>query len=46
MAREADWVALVGGSQEIIAKQIEEHGAFELKTEYSKDKYMKRKEAK
>ena len=33
-------------SQEIIAKQIEEHGAFELKTEYSKDKYMKRKEAK
>ena len=32
--------------QEIIAKQIEEHGAFDLKTEYSKDKYLKRKEAK
>ena len=32
--------------QEIIQKQVEKHGAFELKTEYSKDKYMKRKEAK
>lgn len=32
--------------QDIIAKQIEEHSAYELKTEYSKDKYMKRKEAK
>lgn len=33
-------------SQEIIQKQVEEHAAFDLKTEYSKDKYMKRKEAK
>lgn len=32
--------------QEIIQKQVEEHSAFDLKTEYSKDKYMKRKEAK
>lgn len=34
------------GEQDIIAKQVEEHSAFELKTEYSKEKYMKRKEAK
>lgn len=34
------------GWQEIIARQIEEHAAFELKTEFSKDKYLKRKEAK
>lgn len=32
--------------RDIIAKQVEEHSAFELKTEYSKEKYMKRKEAK
>ncbi|KAK4058446.1 tRNA (adenine(58)-N(1))-methyltransferase non-catalytic subunit trm6 [Microbotryomycetes sp. JL221] len=32
--------------REIIAKQIENHAAFDLKTEYSKDKYKKRKEAK
>ncbi|KAM0754737.1 Gcd10p-domain-containing protein [Meredithblackwellia eburnea MCA 4105] len=32
--------------REIIQRQIEEHSAFDLKTEYSKDKYMKRKEAK
>ncbi|KAM0788425.1 hypothetical protein ACM66B_001561 [Microbotryomycetes sp. NB124-2] len=32
--------------REIIAKQIEQHAAFDLKTEYSKDKYKKRKEAK
>lgn len=32
--------------QEIIQKQIEEHKSFELKTEYSKEKYLKRKEAK
>lgn len=32
--------------REIIQKQVEEHSAFELKTEYSKDKYLKRKEAK
>ncbi|GAA6064134.1 hypothetical protein JCM10212_005135 [Sporobolomyces blumeae] len=32
--------------REIIQKQIEEHKSYELKTEYSKEKYMKRKEAK
>ncbi|GAA5913948.1 tRNA 1-methyladenosine methyltransferase subunit GCD10 [Sporobolomyces salmoneus] len=32
--------------REIIQKQIEEHKAYELKTEYSKEKYLKRKEAK
>ncbi|KAK4051812.1 tRNA (adenine(58)-N(1))-methyltransferase non-catalytic subunit trm6 [Microbotryomycetes sp. JL201] len=32
--------------REIIAKQIEQHAAYDLKTEYSKDKYKKRKEAK
>ncbi|GAA6051958.1 hypothetical protein JCM3770_002984 [Rhodotorula araucariae] len=32
--------------REIIQKQIEEHKSFELKTEYSKEKYLKRKEAK
>lgn len=32
--------------REIIQKQIDEHKAFELKTEYSKDKYLKRKQAK
>ncbi|KAI0033977.1 Gcd10p-domain-containing protein [Vararia minispora EC-137] len=31
---------------EIIKKQIEAHANYELKTEYSKDKYKKRKEAK
>ncbi|GAA6028044.1 hypothetical protein JCM8097_001845 [Rhodosporidiobolus ruineniae] len=31
---------------DIIQKQIEEHKTYELKTEYSKEKYMKRKEAK
>lgn len=33
-------------AQEIIQKQIEEHKTYELKTAYSKEKYMKRKEAK
>lgn len=32
--------------REIIQRQIDEHKAFELKTEYSKDKYLKRKQAK
>ncbi|BGP14425.1 tRNA (adenine(58)-N(1))-methyltransferase non-catalytic subunit trm6 [Rhodosporidiobolus nylandii] len=32
--------------RDIIQKQIEEHKTFELKTEYSKEKYMKKKEAK
>ncbi|BGO90082.1 hypothetical protein NBRC10512_004020 [Rhodotorula toruloides] len=32
--------------REIIQKQIEEHKTYELKTEYSKEKYMKKKEAK
>ncbi|GAA5985034.1 hypothetical protein JCM5350_003320 [Sporobolomyces pararoseus] len=32
--------------REIIQKQIEEHKAYELKTEYSKEKYLKKKEAK
>lgn len=33
-------------SQDIINKQIEMHANYSLKTEYSKDKYKKRKEAK
>ncbi|KZV70983.1 Gcd10p-domain-containing protein [Peniophora sp. CONT] len=33
-------------ASEIIKKQIEAHSNYELKTEYSKDKYKKRKEAK
>jgi tRNA (adenine-N(1)-)-methyltransferase non-catalytic subunit len=33
-------------SQEIIKAQIEQHANYSLKTEYSKDKYRKRKEAK
>ncbi|GAA5855973.1 hypothetical protein JCM8547_000436 [Rhodosporidiobolus lusitaniae] len=32
--------------REIIQKQIEEHKNYELKTEYSKEKYLKKKEAK
>ncbi|SCV67648.1 BQ2448_5259 [Microbotryum intermedium] len=32
--------------REIIEKQIQQHANFDKKTEYSKDKYMKRKEAK
>ncbi len=32
--------------QEIIRKQIEQHANYSLKTEYSKEKYKKRKEAK
>ena len=32
--------------QDIIQKQIELHANYALKTEYSKDKYKKRKEAK
>ena len=32
--------------QEIIKKQIEMHANYQLKTEYSKEKYKKRKEAK
>ncbi|KZT08696.1 Gcd10p-domain-containing protein [Laetiporus sulphureus 93-53] len=33
-------------ASEIIKKQIEQHANYELKTEYSKEKYKKRKEAK
>ncbi|KAH8102396.1 Gcd10p-domain-containing protein [Cristinia sonorae] len=33
-------------ASEIIEKQIEQHANFQLKTEYSKEKYKKRKEAK
>ncbi|KAK7695050.1 hypothetical protein QCA50_002239 [Cerrena zonata] len=33
-------------AEEIIKRQIEQHSSFELKTEYSKEKYKKRKEAK
>ncbi|KAF5388511.1 hypothetical protein D9757_004710 [Collybiopsis confluens] len=33
-------------ASEIIKKQIEQHANYSLKTEYSKDKYRKRKEAK
>jgi len=33
-------------SQDIIKKQIEQHANYSLKTEYSKEKYKKRKEAK
>jgi tRNA (adenine-N(1)-)-methyltransferase non-catalytic subunit len=33
-------------SEEIIQRQIERHGAFELKTEYSKEKYKRKKEKK
>lgn len=33
-------------AQEIIKKQIEQHANYSLKTEYSKEKYKKRKEAK
>ncbi|EAU92549.2 eukaryotic translation initiation factor 3 62 kDa subunit [Coprinopsis cinerea okayama7 len=33
-------------SSDIIQKQIENHANFNLKTEYSKEKYLKRKEAK
>ena len=32
--------------QDIIKKQIEQHANYSLKTEYSKEKYKKRKEAK
>lgn len=32
--------------QDIIQKQIEQHANYALKTEYSKEKYKKRKEAK
>lgn len=32
--------------QEIIKKQVEMHATYALKTEYSKEKYKKRKEAK
>jgi tRNA (adenine58-N1)-methyltransferase non-catalytic subunit len=32
--------------QDIIQKQVENHANFALKTEYSKEKYLKRKEAK
>ena len=32
--------------QEIIKKQIEQHANYSLKTEYSKEKYKKRKEMK
>jgi tRNA (adenine-N(1)-)-methyltransferase non-catalytic subunit len=32
--------------QEIVRKQIEMHANYSLKTEYSKDKYKKRKAAK
>jgi hypothetical protein len=33
-------------SQDMIKKQIEQHANYSLKTEYSKEKYKKRKEAK
>lgn len=33
-------------AKDIINAQIQQHGNFALKTEYSKDKYRKRKEAK
>ena len=36
----------VGSLQEIIKKQIEQHATYSLKTEYSKEKYRKRKEMK
>ena len=39
-------VAHKSALQEIIQKQIEQHANFTLKTEYSKEKYKKRKEAK
>ena len=32
--------------QDIIKKQIEQHANYSLKTEYSKEKYKKRKEDK
>jgi len=32
--------------QDIIKKQIEQHANYSLKTEYSKEKYKKRKEEK
>jgi tRNA (adenine-N(1)-)-methyltransferase non-catalytic subunit len=38
--------SLTGTPQEIIKKQTEQHAAFKLKNEYSKEKYKKRKEAK
>lgn len=40
------YVPALSFSQEIIQKQIEQHANFQLKTEYSKEKYKKRKEAK
>ena len=47
------WVLCYGGEvrdrplvQEIIKKQIELHANYSMKTEYSKEKYKKRKEAK
>lgn len=39
-------VASLDHIQDIIKAQIEQHANYELKTEYSKDKYIKRKEAK
>jgi hypothetical protein len=39
-------LSLTGAPQEIIKKQTEQHAAFKLKNEYSKEKYKKRKEAK
>jgi tRNA (adenine58-N1)-methyltransferase non-catalytic subunit len=33
-------------AEEIIQRQIEKHDGFKLKTEYSKEKYRKRKEKK
>jgi tRNA (adenine-N(1)-)-methyltransferase non-catalytic subunit len=33
-------------ASDMIKKQIEQHANYELKTEYSKEKYKKRKEAK
>jgi tRNA (adenine58-N1)-methyltransferase non-catalytic subunit len=42
----ASIVLIICSGQEIIQKQIEQHAAYKLKNEYSKDKYKKRKEAK
>jgi len=39
-------LSLPAAPQEIIQKQIEQHANFALKTEYSKEKYRQRKEAK
>ena len=40
------WAQILLSNQEIIQKQIDQHANYSLKTEYSKEKYKKRKEAK